>query len=149
MLDPGIVGIIAAISSPFIAGGFGFLGIWFAKRSERKQAADAANGTNALSWQDRLAAIEKRADDREAAAKKELGAMQKKLDDVEEELRSFFDMWRIVTGTIAQVLWDIARQWPHGADRPILEPYLIEVLERYKLADLIPAAFRGAPVDKD
>ena len=42
MVDPGVVGIIAAIASPFLAGGFGVFGIWLGKRSDRKQAAEEA-----------------------------------------------------------------------------------------------------------
>lgn len=150
MLDSAaIVGIIAAVATPFIAGGFGFAGIWLAKRSERKQAADAQDGTNALSWQDRLAAIETRADEREEAAQKKLSEMGAKLAAVEEELRTYNERWRVVTSALSQLLWEIAQQWPAGSPHPVLNGYLLTVLEQYGVADLIPAAFRGDLSTKD
>lgn len=149
MVDPGLVGIIAAIASPFLAGGFGVFGIWLGKRSDRKQAAEEADGTNALSWQDRLTAIETRADEREKAAEAKLEAMRLQLKEVQDELRTYNERWRVVTSALSQLLWEIAQQWPPGAPHPVLNGYLLTVLEQYGVADLIPAAFRGDLASKD
>ena len=149
MVDPGLVGIIAALASPLLAGGFGVFGIWLGKRSDWKQAAEEADGTNALSWQDRLTAIETRADEREKAAEAKLEAMRLQLKEVQDELRTYNERWRVVTSALSQLLWEIAQQWPPGSPHPVLNGYLLTVLEQYGVADLIPAAFRGTPVDKD
>lgn len=147
MVDPALFGIVSLVATPFIGGAFAFFTAWLTKRSDRKiadrQAEAEENGTAAQTWQQRVEAIENRADEREKESKRELKELDDKVQRLEETVREFNERWRVVTSTLSQLLWQIAQQWPPGSPHPVLAAHLIAVLERYGIADLIPAVFRS------
>lgn len=136
MLDPAVVAIVAAIAAPFLAGGFGVLGIWLGKRGDRTISQET---TTANAWLQRLAAVE----EKDKARGEEVRQLREELDTVKSTLDQFNERWRVVMSAVSQLFWQIAQQWPDGAPHPILDARLIRVLDAAGVGDLIPAAWRG------